>query len=62
MWDDGGGGRGSTSGAMYVKLSSARVGDNLVVVGGAETAIDWGRGCGMVVKGSGARACWDNLG
>ena len=37
--------------------SDARVGDNSVVVRGAETVVGWGRGCRMVVKGWGARTC-----
>ena len=37
--------------------SGAWLGDNSVVVGGAEMVVGWGRGCGMVVKGSGPRAC-----
>ena len=64
-----GGGRGywmlmEEAGAWVVVLctgrSGAQVGDSSVVVWGAETVVCWGRGCGMVVKGSGAWTCWDS--
>ena len=43
---------------LCIGSSGARVGVSPVVVEGAETVVSWGRGCGMMVKGSGARACW----
>ena len=40
--------------------SGSRAGDSLAIEGRAETVDGWGKGCGMMVEGSGSWAFGDN--